>query len=99
MISYFSLTLRYTTSTRSTIKHYSTRAIKTPATTADPITPATFGPKVVDQAKGLIMKSRGVDEDTAYKLLRKAAMNGNRRIADVAESLVMSARLLGDEGK
>jgi len=55
--------------------------------------------KVVDQAKGLIMKSRGVDEDTAYKLLRKAAMNGNRKIVDVAESLVMSARLLGDEGK
>ncbi|KFB10877.1 ANTAR domain-containing response regulator [Nitratireductor basaltis] len=54
--------------------------------------------KVIDQAKGLIMKSRGVDEDTAYKLLRKAAMNGNRKIVDVAESLVMSARLLGDEG-
>jgi len=55
--------------------------------------------KVIDQAKGLIMKSRGIDEDTAYKLLRKAAMNGNRKIVDVAESLVMSARLLGDEGK
>jgi len=55
--------------------------------------------KVIDQAKGLIMKSRGVDEDMAYKLLRKAAMNGNRKIVDVAESLVMSARLLGDEGK
>jgi len=55
--------------------------------------------KVIDQAKGLIMKSRGVDEDAAYKLLRKAAMNGNRKIVDVAESLVMSARLLGDEGK
>lgn len=55
--------------------------------------------KVVDQAKGLIMKSRGVDEAAAYQLLRKTAMNGNRRIADVAESLVMSARLLGDEGK
>lgn len=55
--------------------------------------------KVIDQAKGLIMKSRGVDEATAYKLLRKAAMNGNRKIADVAESLVMSARLLGDGGE
>jgi len=54
--------------------------------------------KVVEQAKGLIMKSRGVDEDTAYKLLRKAAMNGNRKIVDVAESLGMSARLLGNEG-
>lgn len=55
--------------------------------------------KVIDQAKGLIMKSREVDEAAAYKLLRKAAMNGNRKIADVAESLVMSARLLGDGGE
>ena len=55
--------------------------------------------KVNDQAKGLIMKSRGIDEDTAYKLMRKAAMNGNRKIVDVAESLVISARLLGEEGK
>ena len=55
--------------------------------------------KVIDQAKGLIMKSRGIDEDTAYKLMRKAAMNGNRKIVDVAESLVISARLLGEEGK
>ncbi len=60
---------------------------------------ALEGRKVVDQAKGLIMKSRGVDEATAYTLLRKAAMNGNRKIVDVAESLVMSARLLGDGGK
>lgn len=55
--------------------------------------------KTIDQAKGLIMKSRGVDEATAYRLLRKAAMNGNRKIADVAESLVMSAQLLGDGGE
>lgn len=60
---------------------------------------ALEGRKVVDQAKALIMKSRGVDEAAAYKLLRTAAMNGNRKIVDVAESLVMSAKLLGDEGR
>lgn len=50
--------------------------------------------KVIDRAKGLIMKSRGVTEDEAYAVLRKAAMDQNRRIADVAEALVSTAGLL-----
>ncbi|MEM6588397.1 MAG: ANTAR domain-containing protein [Pseudomonadota bacterium] len=50
--------------------------------------------KVIDRAKGLIMKAKGVDEDAAYALLRKAAMNQGKRLADVAEALVESAGLL-----
>lgn len=53
---------------------------------------------VIDQAKRLIMSSRAVSEDEAYKLLRKTAMNQNRKIVEVAESLVLSANLL-DGGK
>jgi response regulator NasT len=49
---------------------------------------------VIDQAKRLIMSSRAVSEDEAYKLLRKTAMNQNRKIVEVAESLVLSANLL-----
>lgn len=56
---------------------------------------ALEGRKIVERAKVLIMKSRGLDEDAAYKLLRTSAMNQNRKIVDVAESLVMSADLLG----
>jgi response regulator NasT len=41
------------------------------------------------------MKSRGLDEDAAYKLLRKTAMNQNRKIVEIAENLVISAGLLG----
>lgn len=52
--------------------------------------------KIVDQAKGLIMKSRSINENEAYKLLRKTAMTQNRKIVEVAESLVMSASLLED---
>jgi response regulator NasT len=52
--------------------------------------------KVIDRAKGILMKMRGCSEDEAYKLLRKTAMNQNRRVADIAESLVTSAGLLGD---
>ncbi|MEP0520199.1 MAG: ANTAR domain-containing protein [Hyphomicrobiales bacterium] len=59
---------------------------------------ALEGRKIVDQAKGLIMQSRGLSEDAAYKLLRSTAMNQNRKIVDVAESLVMSVSLLGPQG-
>ncbi len=52
--------------------------------------------KITDQAKGILMKRRGLDEQTAYATLRKAAMDSGRRICDVAEALVSSARLLGD---
>ena len=50
--------------------------------------------KVIARAKGLIMKAKGIDEDEAYALLRKAAMNQGKRLADVAEALVESAGLL-----
>ena len=50
--------------------------------------------KVIDRAKGLIMKSRGIGEDEAYALLRKAAMDQGRKVADVAEALVTAAGLL-----
>ena len=51
--------------------------------------------KVIDRAKGILMKSRGLSEEAAYTLLRKTAMNQNRKIADIAQSLVTAAGLLG----
>ncbi|MDA7430445.1 ANTAR domain-containing protein [Primorskyibacter aestuariivivens] len=51
--------------------------------------------KVIDRAKGLLMKAKGIDEDAAYALLRKTAMNQGRRVADVAEALVTASGLLG----
>jgi response regulator NasT len=53
--------------------------------------------KLVERAKGILMKSRGLSEEDAYALLRKTAMNQNRKIADIAQSLVTAARLLGPE--
>jgi response regulator NasT len=50
--------------------------------------------KVIDRAKGILMKSRGIDEPEAYRLLRKTAMNQNRTIAEIAHSLVLAAGLL-----
>jgi response regulator NasT len=54
--------------------------------------------KIIDRAKGLLMKSRGLSEEAAYTLLRKTAMNQNRRIADIAQGLVTAAGLLGPGG-
>jgi response regulator NasT len=50
--------------------------------------------KVIDRAKGLLMKAKGIDEDAAYALLRKTAMDQGRRVADVAEALVTASGLL-----
>jgi response regulator NasT len=50
--------------------------------------------KIVERAKGIIMKRHGLSEEAAYALLRKAAMNENRRIHEVAQSVVTAAELL-----
>jgi response regulator NasT len=51
--------------------------------------------KIIDQAKGILMKTRGLSEADAYALLRSTAMNQNRRLVDIAQSLVTAADLLG----
>src|SRR4030081_2503334 len=49
--------------------------------------------KVIDRAKGILMKAKNLSEETAYALLRKTAMNENRKIAEVAQSVVIAAGL------
>lgn len=51
--------------------------------------------KLLERAKGIIMKQRGVSEEEAYHALRKLAMNRNQRIAEVAENVIAAAELLG----
>jgi two-component system, response regulator / RNA-binding antiterminator len=50
--------------------------------------------KVIEKAKGILMKSRGLDEEAAYDLLRRTAMTRSKRIADIAEGLVNAVDLL-----
>ena len=50
--------------------------------------------KVIDRAKGLVMRAKGIGEEAAYALIRKAAMDQGKRIADVAQALVTTADLL-----
>ena len=48
----------------------------------------------VEKAKGIIMRQRKINEDTAYQLLRKLAMDRNRRIGEVAEEMIAAAEVL-----
>ena len=50
--------------------------------------------KVIDRAKGIQMKAKRLTEAEAYALLRKAAMDQGRKVADVAGALVTAAGLL-----
>lgn len=50
--------------------------------------------KFVERAKGLLMKTRGLSEDEAYHTLRRMAMERNRRMGDVARSVLEMAELL-----
>ena len=50
--------------------------------------------KLIDRAKGILMTTRGMSEADAYALLRKTAMNQNRKISEIADSLITAAGLL-----
>jgi two-component system, response regulator / RNA-binding antiterminator len=50
--------------------------------------------KLIDRAKGILMATRGLSEADAYGLLRKTAMNQNRKISEIAESLITASGLL-----
>jgi response regulator NasT len=50
--------------------------------------------KTIDRAKGLLMKERGLDEEAAYRTLRKLAMDTGRPIGAVAADLLAFAGVL-----
>ena len=50
--------------------------------------------KHIDKAKGIIMKQKNLNEEDAYKAMRKLAMNHNKRIGDIAEQIIAAAEVL-----
>lgn len=55
--------------------------------------------KTIDRAKGILMKSRNLSEDEAYKLLRKHAMDTGRPIQAVAADILAVSDLLSPGGE
>ena len=51
--------------------------------------------KLIERAKGLLVKHRNLDEQAAYALLRKFAMDRKLRVGEVAQQLIDAADLLG----
>jgi response regulator NasT len=50
--------------------------------------------KVIERAKGLLMKQRGLNEDSAYEMLRSMAMKKNMKLADLSNQLIDAASML-----
>lgn len=50
--------------------------------------------KVVERAKGILMRQRNLDEDEAYKMLRSMAMKKNMKLADLSSQLIDAAKML-----
>ena len=50
--------------------------------------------KLVDKAKGILMRARGLDEESAYHTMRKLAMERGQSMAKVAKDVIDMARVL-----
>lgn len=50
--------------------------------------------KLIDRAKGILMRARGLSEEDAYNLLRSKAMNEQKKVAEIAQSVITAAELL-----
>ena len=49
--------------------------------------------KVIERAKGILMKQKGMTEEEAYHLLRRTAMRQKRKLFDIAQSVVTAAQM------
>ena len=44
--------------------------------------------KIIDKAKGILMRNKQVDEEAAYTMIRKMAMDKSKRMVDIARSII-----------
>ena len=50
--------------------------------------------KVIDRAKGILMKVKGLTEDEAYVLMRSTAMREKKKIGEIAQSIITASEML-----
>jgi two-component system, response regulator / RNA-binding antiterminator len=50
--------------------------------------------KIVERAKGLLMRQRELSEEDAYGMLRSMAMQKNMKLADLSQQLLVAAEML-----
>ena len=50
--------------------------------------------KVIDRAKGILMKLKGLTEEEAYVLMRSTAMREKKKIGEIAQSILTASEIL-----
>ena len=50
--------------------------------------------KLIDRAKGILMQARSISEDESYVLLRRKAMRDQKKVVEIAQSVITAAELL-----
>ena len=54
--------------------------------------------KVVERAKGVLMQQAGIDEDEAYRRLRRLAMDRGKRLPEIAQGVIDAHEMLRPGG-
>jgi AmiR/NasT family two-component response regulator len=49
--------------------------------------------KLVEKAKGILMKQKNISEDEAYNILRKQSMDRRKSLKEVAEAIILANEL------
>jgi two-component system, response regulator PdtaR len=55
--------------------------------------------KVIEKAKGVLMKKAGLDEPTAFRRLQKLASDKNRKLIEIAQIILTAEEALETPGK
>jgi response regulator NasT len=50
--------------------------------------------KIIDRAKGILMKIKSLSEDDAYSLMRSTAMREKKKIVEIAQSIITASEML-----
>ena len=49
---------------------------------------------MIEQAKGILMKTKGLDEQDAFRRLQKLARDANRKLVEIAQMVLAAEELL-----
>ena len=61
---------------------------------ADNLQKAIVFRSVIEQAKGILIERHKLTDEQAFRVLADASMNGNRKLRDVAEHLVLTGEVM-----
>ncbi|MBR0965431.1 ANTAR domain-containing protein [Bradyrhizobium diazoefficiens] len=50
--------------------------------------------KIIEKAKGILMKVKSLNEDEAYVLMRSTAMREKKKIGEIAQSIITASEML-----